>query len=142
MINRIQPVGPVQAYQTYNINQPADVTVVAACEQVACDAWLYGWQSVIDESDALGKARAHYIRHLAGRTFVEKHDLGGLTVFVFEAHQRCFAEHRTRPEIYARRDGDWRGNPTGRVLKHASPADWVEDMGEHLQNINDQIERG
>ena len=53
-INRIDPLHPVQAYQTYSITQPADVLVRAACEQVACAAWLNGWESVIDETTPLG----------------------------------------------------------------------------------------
>ncbi|QDN57390.1 hypothetical protein [Streptomyces sp. S1D4-20] len=142
LVNRIDPAMPVGAYQTYSITAPRDVTVVAACEQVGCEAWARGWDSVIDESTDLGKTQAAYIRGQSGRTFREMKTEAGLTVFRFEAHQRCFAEHRTRPEIYLVRDGDHRGNPTGRQRQHARPADWVEDFGDHQQRIAEQAERG
>lgn len=142
MVNRIDPAMPVGAYQTYQIRAPRDVGAKSACEQANCQAWRYGWESSIDESTPLGQQQAAYIRAQSGRTFRELKTEAGLTVFRFEPHQRCFAEHGTRPEIYLVRDGDWRGNPTGRQRQHTRPADWVEDFGEHQRAIADQIERG
>lgn len=130
------------AYQTYSIAVPRDALVKAACEQVACQAWARGWESVIDETTPLGKQQAAYIRQHSGRTFREQKRGDGLTVFRFEAHQRCFADHQTRPELYAVRDGDWRGNPTGRVRRHTRAADWVEDFGEHQLRLVDQQQKG
>lgn len=141
-VNRIDPAMPVGAYQTYSITAPRDVTVVAACEQIGCEAWTRGWDSVIDESTTLGQQQAAYIRMQSGRTFREMKTEAGLTVFRFEAHQRCFAEHRTRPEIYLVRDGDWRGNPTGRQRQHTRPADWVEDMTENQGRLIDLQQKG
>jgi hypothetical protein len=139
---RIQPALGVGAYQTYSITAPHDRTVKAACEEVGCAAWLNGWQSTVDESTELGQRQAAYIRQQSGRTFHEQRTAAGLTVFTFDSHQRCFADHRTRPEIYAVRDGDWRGNPTGRTRMHANARDWTEDFGEHQQRIADQHEKG
>ncbi|GGU13282.1 hypothetical protein [Streptomyces violascens] len=139
---RLDPLHAVEAYQTYSITVPPDVLVKAACEQVGCEAWRNGWESVINEATDLGRAQAEYIRTRAGRTFREQRTGGGFTVFRFEAGQRCFAEHQTRPELYAVRDGDWRGNPTGRARQHTRAADWVEDFGEHQQRIADQTEKG
>jgi hypothetical protein len=134
---------PAQAYQTYSITQPRDTTVVAACEQVGCPQWRHGWDSVIDERTELGARQATYIRSASRRTFRELTTEAGLTVFRFESGQRCFAEHRTRPELYAVRDGDCaRGNPTGRVRKHTRAADWVEDFGEHQLRLVDQQQKG
>ncbi|MBH1939045.1 hypothetical protein I5Q34_33120 [Streptomyces sp. AV19] len=130
------------AYQTYSIAQPRDTLVAAACEQVGCAAWRYGWASVIDESTALGQQQARYIRAESRRTHRESKRGDGLTVFRFESGQRCFAEHQTRPELYAVRDGDWRGNPTGRTRRHQRAADWVEDFGEHQLRLVDQHEKG
>lgn len=141
-INRIDPNLPVHAYQTYSITQPADVLVRAACERVGCAAWRNGWESVIDETTPLGRQQAAYIRGQSGRTFREQKTAAGLTAFRFESGQRCFAEHKTRPELYAVRDGDWRGNPTGRQRQHQRPIDWVEDFGEHQQRIADQQQKG
>lgn len=140
--NRIDPNLPVQQYQTYSITAPTDTAIVAACEQVGCPQWQHGWDSVIDEATDLGKQQAAYIRTQSRRTFRELRTEAGLTVFRFESGQRCFAEHRTRPEIYLVRDGDWRGNPTGRQRQHTRPADWVEDMAENQGRLVDLQERG
>ncbi|MEV3857725.1 hypothetical protein AB0J38_25795 [Streptomyces sp. NPDC050095] len=129
------------AYQTYSITSPRDTSVVAACQQVGCVAWLRGWESAIDESTDLGKTQAAYIRQSSGRTFREMKRADGLTVFRFDSGQRCFTEHKTRPEVYVVRDGDWRGNPTGRTRTHARPQDWVEDFGEHQLRLVDQKQK-
>ncbi|NGO68516.1 hypothetical protein [Streptomyces boncukensis] len=141
-MNRITPSAPVQAYQTYRIHTPPDRLVKAACEQVGCAAWARGWDSVVDESTDLGQRQAAYIRTQSGRTFRELHKANGLTVFRFQSGQRCFQEHRTRPELYLVRDGDWRGNPTGRQRQHQNARDWIEDFGEHQQCVSDQREKG
>ncbi|MGW1814069.1 hypothetical protein ACWCQM_10985 [Streptomyces sp. NPDC002125] len=130
------------AYQTYSIAQPADTLVRAACEQAGCVAYERGWQSTIDESTPLGAQQAAYIRTQSGRTFREQRTGAGLTVFVFEARQRCFTDHKTRPQLFAVRDGDWRGNPTGRTRQHQRAADWVEDFGEHQLRLTDQQQKG
>ncbi|MEV8402581.1 hypothetical protein [Streptomyces niveus] len=129
------------AYQTYAITQRADTLVRAACEQVGCAAWLNGWETALDETTELGRQQAAYVRQKSGRTFRELR-ARGLTVFRFEAHQRCFAEHQTRPQIFAVRDGDHRGNPTGRHRQHARPQDWVEDFGENQLALVDQQQKG
>ncbi len=139
MINRITPQLPAGAYKTYQIATPSDRTVVAACETVGCLAWLYGWETVVDESTALGRTQAGYIRTKARRTFSERRRGDGMTVFRFESRQRCFAEHRTRPEVYAVKGGDWRGNPRGTPPRiHQRAADWVEDFAEHQEKIKEE----
>lgn len=143
-LNRARPAAPVTALQTFAIHSPHDRTVVAACSQVGCRAWAEGWETVCDERvDAPyelpsgqrvgGSVQAAYIRQRSGRTFRELTTSEGLTVFRFEPGQRCFAEHRTSPELYVVRDGDWRGNPTGRSRTHQRPGDWVEHFGENQQ---------
>lgn len=141
-ITRIDPLHPVQAYQTYQIASPRDVAVKAACEQVRCAAWRHGWETAVDENTLLGRQQADYIRRQSGRTYTQHARADGLTVFRFESGQRCFANHRTRPEVYAVRDGDWRGNPTGRVRRHQRPEDWVEDMQENQGRIIDRQRKG
>lgn len=141
-VNRVDPLHAVQAYQTYSISQRPDVLVRAACQQVGCGAWLAGWETSLDEITELGKQQAAYIRTRSGRTFRELRTTAGLTVFRFDSGQRCFAEHKTNPESYAVRDGDWRGNPTGRIRRHQHPADWVEDFGDHQLRIADQQAKG
>ena len=141
-INRITPNMPATAYQTFSIASPPDTSVRAACEQVGCPNWRNGWQTAVDESTELGQQQAVFIRTRSGRTFREQRTGGGLTVFTFESGQRCFAEHRTRPELYAVRDGDWRGNPSGRVRQHSRAEDWVEDCNEQLGRLADAQARG
>jgi hypothetical protein len=140
--NRIQPTGPVGAYKTYAVTSPLDTLVRAACEQVDCAAWRLGWRTLVDEATELGRQQAVYIRHGARRTYRERPGPAGLTEFVFDSGQRCFAEHRTRPEIYVVRGGDWRGNPSGERRLHSRPADWVEDFTEHQGRVAEQVEGG
>lgn len=138
---RIVPQLPTGAYQTYGIAVPRDTTVKAACEQVGCPAWRRGWRTVIDETADLGAQQATYIRTAAGRTFTERPGPAGTTEFLFDSGQRCFAEHRTRPEVYTVRPGDWRG-VAGPTRRHARAADWVDDFAEHQQRIADQRQQG
>jgi hypothetical protein len=133
---------PPQAFQTFELRSPHDVRIKAACEQVQCQAWRAGWRSLIDESTDLGRTQAAYIRARSGRTFTERPGPGGLTEFAFDSGQRCFADHRTRPEIYLVVGGDWRGNPTGHQRRHTRPIDWVEDFAEHQLRVADQHQKG
>ncbi|NUS79150.1 MAG: hypothetical protein HOV70_23530 [Streptomyces sp.] len=141
-VTRMPPQGEVQDYKTYAITRRRDTTVRAVCEQVACPAWRNGWESTIDERTELGQAQAAYIRGTSRRTFRETKTGAGLTVFRFESGQRCFADHQTVPELYLVRDGDHRGNPTGRSRRHARPQDWVEDFGENQLRLVDQQQKG
>lgn len=140
--NRQAPLHAVGAYKTFAIRQPSDQAVRTACEDAGCLANRYGWETAIDETTDIGRAQASYIRRQSGRDFKESKTAEGLTVFRFAPHQRCFTEHRTAPQIFGVRDGDWRGNPTGRRFVHSDPADWVEDFGEHQIAVAEQSQRG
>lgn len=126
------------ATRDYRVQMPRDVTVKAACEDVDCENWRYGWDSLIDESTSLGQAQAEYIRGKSGRTFIEMRTAPPdcLTVFRFERHQRCFEEHRTRPARLSVAVG-------GRTLvTHSSLADLAEDYTQHCGTLAAQFERG
>lgn len=138
---RAAPAMPVGAYKTYTMSMPADLTVVAACSQVGCQAWRHGWETHVDEATPLGKAQASYIRRQCGRTFRERRTAAGITVFAFEPGQRCFAEHRTRPIRFSVRGGDWRAD-LGLIRAHSSGRDWAEDFGEHQDRLAGQIRKG
>jgi len=142
--NRQPPKLPVAAVQTYQVASPADTLIVAACETVGCAAYRNGWDTIVDEATELGRTQAQFIR--SGGTGRSYRELGpnaeGRTVFRFDGHQRCFADHQTRPELYVVRHGDWRGNPSGRRRQHARPADWVEDFAEHQDRIQTAIQQG
>lgn len=140
---RVDPVGDPGDYITYAIRAGRDTAVVAACKDVGCQNWAHGWETTVDETTDLGKAQAAYIRQKSGRTFTETRTDAGLTVFRFEAFQRCFSEHRTRPDSFWRRDGDWRGLPRGgQQIRHVRAADWIEDFQEHEGSLADLREKG
>lgn len=141
-INRFAPLGDPGQYVTYGISATLDTAVVAACKDVGCEAWAHGWETTVDEATDLGREQAAYIRHKSGRTFREQRTAAGLTVFRFEAFQRCFAEHRTKPDRFLVRDGDWRGNPTGRGRLHVNGRDWIEDLVEHEGALADLRKKG
>lgn len=138
---RLPPNMPAGAYQTFQLAAPRDRMVQAACEQVGCEAWRHGWESVINEATDLGKRQAAFIRQESARTFREQRTQAGLTVFRFDSGQRCFADHRTRPEVYRVWQGDWRQN-LGLIRRHSRPVDWVEHFAEHQDRIADQIKKG
>ncbi len=141
-VNRIQPAGEVHQYQTYSIRSGPDIGVVAACKDTGCQAWAHGWETTVDERTSLGLAQARYLRTQSGRTHTERKTAEGLTVFRFEAFQRCFQEHRTRPDVFTRRHGDWRGNPSGSIYVHTRPQDWVEDFQGHQAQLDQAAQRG
>lgn len=148
MLNRIEPLMPAGAYKTYEIACPIQTHFRSAtCAETGCRHHADGWRTVIDESVPLGQAQAYFIRRESGRSFAEHRDENGLTVFTFEAGQRCFrsADHKVsleRPEIYVVRGGDWRANPTGEFRRHVRPGDWVDDFATHQQMLADEFERG
>ena len=135
------PSMPPEAYKTYSITQPADLFVKTACENAGCDAFAYGWVTTVDEATPIGETQARYIRYGAKRTFREQRD-GALTVFTFDPGQRCFAEHRTRPEHYRVSGGHWQMPFRQPLRDHVNAADWVEDFAEHQQGLADRLAKG
>lgn len=139
-INRIEPNQPAQHYKTYILASPISTHYRdGTCDEAGCLAQQHGWQTSVDESTDLGQRQAHYIRKLSGRRFTERRTELGLTAFTFEAGQKCFATHKVpleRPEFYAVRGGDWRGDPRGEGTRlHSGPDAWVNDFGEHQDRI-------
>lgn len=118
----------------YVLLMPPDTTVVAACHEVRCASWQFGWDTLADERTPLGKARADYIRRECGRTFREMGSPDGVTVFRFGPRQRCFAEHRTKPASWLVRSGG--------IREHSSMRGWIDDLGEHVGQLEDQLRRG
>jgi hypothetical protein len=138
-VNRVTPALGVHQTQSFEILAPTETHQrKATCTEVDCGAQANGWVSKIDESSPLGQRQAHYIRKESGRRFTETRDPTGLTLFTFPAGQTCFGGHTValdRPEFYIVRDGDWRGNPTGRRREHDRPEHWVEDFAQHQQSL-------
>ncbi|MEU1445510.1 hypothetical protein [Streptomyces mirabilis] len=144
-MNRIEPQMGPEAYKTYAIVAPASSHFrPATCVETDCPDYLHGWRVRVE---GLPPELLHAAK-TSGRKYTEMRVAEGETWLHFEAGQPCFraAEHRARldrPELFLVRDGDHRGNPRQtRARQHLRPELWVEDFGEHQQNIADQIERG
>ncbi len=141
---RPDPKMPVTSYKTYAISSPVDTHMRdATCREVNCQAMANGWIKYCDVSTVLGAQQANYIRLHSGRSYSVVEN-GVIVTFTFPAGQRCFAHHRVpvgRPELFVVRDGDHRGNPTGRRVERVA-ADWVEDFAEHQDKIAQRVQRG
>lgn len=119
----------------YVVRMPKDFTVVEACHLVGCENWQYGWETLVDLRTQVGRENAEWIRSGgSGRTFRELPGGDEITVFRFEAGQRCFAEHRTRPARWLVRAGS--------IRRHAGMRDWLEDFGDHYGRLEDQARKG
>jgi hypothetical protein len=156
---RIAPELPASAFTTYQIVSPIRTHFgPATCEAVSCPNFLHGFAIILNEQGSAEHARAaHYIRHDRLRKHLETRTGDGLVRFEFQPGQSCFAaqngtwdaatpQHKTRldrDELYFRRPGDWRGNPTGeRPYQHKRPEHWVEDFAENQDRLIDQINKG
>jgi hypothetical protein len=142
---RIVPELPPQAFKTYRISAPlATHWNTVTCADAGCPHYLGGWESHIDERTGLGRRQAHYIRSESGRRFTEHRNELGLTVFAFEAGQKCFASHKARnmrPEHYLERGGDWRA-AVGRPVEHTKPDFWVESFALNQDRLKTITDRG
>lgn len=117
----------------------------ATCEDVDCEHYLSGWQSLIDESTDLGQRQAHYIRKESARRYTESRNGAGLTVFTFEAGQSCFgaSKHRTNVGLNPLFAVD-RLNDSGRVSRrvHSSAGSWGDDLHTHTDDLLGEIGKG
>jgi len=140
---RVEPAGPAAAYQTYRVDTPSDVTIVATCQQVGCDHWRNGWDTIVDEATVIGANQAGFIRRGGtGRTFRELgRNTEGMTVFRFGPYQRCFADHRTRPQQLLVVSGDWR-QYRGVIREHVNGADFMEDVTSTCAQVWDRVNKG
>jgi hypothetical protein len=123
------------ATRDYLLRMPPDTSVVAACGDVGCEAWLYGWDTILDERTPEGRDAAQWIR--SGQSRRDWTEMGGgdVTVFRFAPHQRCFAEHRTRPQRWLVRTGP-------QLADRGSFRSWIDDLDEHAGQLEDQAKRG
>lgn len=154
IINAIPPALPAAAMQTYSIRQKLRK---ATCEDVNCHQYRDGFMVLADENDVEpggGAQRAAWIRNNR-RGFREQMgcDIPGfeisstITVFVFPPGNRCFAEHKSSyddetMQSFARRGGDFRGNPRGDLLRMPNAQAWVDDFGEHQEVLADRLKEG
>src|ERR1700733_6701818 len=111
----------------YVVRMPPDRWVKAACEQVRCENWQFGWDTVLDESTPEGKEAANWIRSGASHRDFREMRGGDVTVFRFAPHQRCFTEHRTRPARWLVRG----------VREHTDMFGWIDDLDQHVGTLGD-----
>lgn len=123
--------------RTYRVHMPHDTTVVAACEDVGCEQWRNGWDTVCDLATSDGRMVAQMIRSgRSGRSYREIDPGALMVIFRFDAGQRCFTEHRTRPGRLLVHQG-------GRLAReHVSLADLADDYTEHAGRVAEQKKRG
>lgn len=126
--------------RSYRIHMPHDLYRKASCEDVGCDQWRFGWETVADETDPVQAMVAMVIRSgQSGRTFRETSDVRDgwkVAVFKFDSGQRCFQEHRTRPGQLLVYSG-------GRAAReHTDLRFLAEDYMQHTGQLAEQQKRG
>jgi hypothetical protein len=136
-LHRLDPQMPPAAYKTYSIRSPARP---ATCEEADCPNWRDGWRIRVED---LSPELLHAARN-SGRRYQELPVAAGETWLVFEAGQKCFAQH-TLPwagkERFAERGGDFRGNPRGDRYEHNADT-WVDSFANHQQTLADRLGAG
>ena len=145
-VYRPPPLMPPTGYKTYKIARPVGSHFRSAtCAEVNCSAWRQGWETTIDTFTTLGGRQANYIRLHSGRSYTHTQD-GVLVTFRFPAGQTCFRAHRMpvgREPLFARVDGDWRGNPFGtRPVMFKGHRQFIDDFAEHQIRLADRLKRG
>lgn len=142
-LNRITPAAPVTGFKTYGMRIIEREPVT--CEQDDCPHWLNGWAvTVLPDSPDVGVIEAACRGEVDG--FRRRHDApevqsDGFVRYWFPPGQPCFRASRHSIPARARytlRDGDWRGNPSGRSVSTDVAQTWLDDFGEHQQRIVDQ----
>lgn len=138
---------PAHLMRTFQIDQPlATHFRRASCEEVDCEANRHGWKMGFDLTDPERRQAARDIRDKSGRSYTyELLDEGRKIVFTFPAGQRCFERHHLpleRDPLLIVRDGDWRGNPTRRRMRHTSAESFLDHWSSDLDKIKTTHERG
>ncbi len=142
-LNRVTPKAPAQVFKTYGMHvierEPT------SCEAAECDGYLKGWfTTVLSDSPDMGVIEAACRGEVDG--YRRRHDApeiqpDGFVRYWFPPGQPCFRASTHSIPVTARytlRDGDWRGNPSGRSISTPNAQTWLDDFGEHQQRIVDQ----
>lgn len=145
---RIAPAMPAAMYKSHVLGQPLRTHWRrATCAEVGCPRYLRGWRSVLDMSDQDMQNAALWIRHASGLRYTESVTGPNEITFEFPAGQMCARANRhrlplDRPPVMLVRGGDHRGNPTGFKRLFGKAEDWRDDLGEHLDVLREQQQRG
>lgn len=142
-LNRIVPKAPARAFKTYGMHITEREPV--SCEAVDCPHWMNGYGIVVlPDSPDIGLIEAACRGEVDGRQ--RRHDApqrqpDGFIRYWFPPGQPCFKASTHSIPVAARytlRDGDWRGNPSGRIVTTGDARTWIDDFGEHQQRVVDQ----
>jgi hypothetical protein len=140
---RLEPQMQPGAYQTFQVVAPLSTHwAPATCAEVDCGEYANGWRLRVE---GLTEQDVHLATH-CGRKFERVPVAPGETWLVFEAGQPCFkaSQHRKRidrEERYIIRGGDHRANPGGE-RRETSATGWLDDFGEHQDQLAERLERG
>jgi hypothetical protein len=141
---RIQPGLEAAQYKTYGMLYPLKTHWrKATCQEVECDHYVLGWDTVVDTSTDLGKKQYDYCHSDKSRTFTETKEGFTLVRFHYGPGNRPFPgarhEHRVkvdRPPLFIVRGGDWRGNPLGVEPRlHRNGENWADDFATHQDKL-------
>lgn len=138
---RVQPVGPPQAYKTFQAAAPlATHWRVATCVEVDCEHYVNGWATtVLPGSVEEGLIRTSGRHWLGQEKGGPRPDENGMLRFLFPPGQPCFdpMRHRVpleRDPLFIVRRGDWRAN-LGLIRRHKRGDDWVDDFATHQDKL-------
>src|SRR5713101_9492084 len=137
-IMRAPTKAPIQGMITFQIRAPIMTHFrPATCEEYGCLNYRFGWETIVPADSA----QAFYIDHEKSRKWSKTVVGAGLVRYEFPPGQTCFEStqygHKVpleRPAIFRMRDGDWRGNPTGRITTVPSQS-WVDAFGENMEQV-------
>lgn len=142
-INRVTPSAPVTAFKTYGMHITEREPI--SCEAAGCTAYTTGWVTTVlpdsEDERTIEAACRGEIDGLRRRWTSAEVTEEGFIRYRFEAGQPCFRASTHSIPVAARyslRDGDWRGNPSGRLVSTERVETWLADFGEHQQRIVDQ----
>lgn len=133
------------AFKTYQLLAPISThRRPATCAEVDCDKKRRGYRATFDVSTTQGRANATTVERSGRRRTFEV--AGPMVTYTFPAGQDCFDRHTVRLErepLYVVRGGDHRGNPRSLPRRiHRNGDDWVDDFGQHQDNIAQRVARG
>ena len=106
----------------------------ASCQEVNCNHYQLGWQTIVDISPDLGKRQYNYIVNSSGRKGSGKQD-GDLVTFTFSPEQDCFKEHKVpleRDPILTVQNG--------RGASSMEPAQWKDHMNKSIYKYQREVD--
>lgn len=147
--NRLNPVGPTNAYQTYAIRTALSTHYRSAtCAEIDCPDYIHGWYLKIEGTPPdLIYAATHSGRHYTIGELWTKDTGEAFQALIFEAGQPCFradthVKSLDRPEFFYRGPGDFRSFSTRKAFKFDKPEHFVDSMATDLDRLKSKLERG